>query len=331
MTIHEINNRDIWNGFVREHAPRSGAFLQSWEWGEFQKAAGNAVRRVVASDDRGPAAAAQFIENALPLGQRYLYCPRGPVVRPDATAVVPKLLTAVARKSGALFARFEPASNLQSSISNLHSVHSVSPANTLITDLTLTFDDLARAEHPKTRYNVGLAERKGVAIELHSDVFDDAWELFETTATRGQFRLHPRHYYERMLETLSSDACRAFLAVARYEGKAIAANVMIDFGGTRTYLHGASANAHREVMAPYLLHWALLSEAKHVGLHWYDWWGVAPEGAAETHPWNGITRFKLGFGGERVDYAGTFDLVTRPTAYRLYQFARGLRRWLHRS
>ncbi len=326
MTIHEVNNREIWNGFAREYAPRSGAFLQSWEWGEFQRAAGHAVRRVIASDDRGPAVAAQFVENALPLGQRYLYCPRGPLTRPDAPSATPKMLTAVARKTGALFARFEPVSSIQYPVSGIHSVPSVSPSNTLITDLTLTFDDLSRAQHPKTRYNVGLAERKGVAIELHSDAFDDAWELFETTAARGQFRLHPRRYYERMLSTLSGDACRAFLAVARYEGKAVAANVMIDFHGTRTYLHGASANVHREVMAPSLLHWALVSEAKHAGLRWYDWWGVAPEGAAESHPWNGITRFKLGFGGERVDYAGTFDLVAHPGAYRLYELARKFRR-----
>lgn len=331
MTIHEVNNREIWNGFVREHAPRSGAFLQSWEWGEFQKAAGHAVRRVVASDDLGPAVGAQFVENALPLGQRYLYCPRGPIARPDAAAIIPKVLTAVARKSGALFARFEPASFVRHSGVDVRPTVSLSPANTLITDLTLTFDDLLRAQHQKTRYNVGLAERKGVAIELHSDAFDDAWELFETTAARGQFRLHPRRYYERMLETLSGDACRAFLAVARYEGKAIAANVMIDCQGTRTYLHGASANVHREVMAPYLLHWALLSEAKHAGMRRYDWWGVAPEGAAETHPWNGITRFKLGFGGERVDYAGTFDLVARPSAYRFYELVRKFRRKISRS
>jgi len=333
--IHEVTNRDVWNGFVHEHASRSGAFLQSWEWGEFQRATGRAVRRVIGSDDRGPAVAAQFVENALPFGLRYQYCPRGPVMRPDASAFVPKVLSAVARKTGALFVRFEPGAFVRHSNFDVRPSVALSPANTLITDLTQTFDDLSRNLHPKTRYNVGLAERKGVTVNFLRDfspvAFDEAWKLFETTAARGQFRLHPRRYYEQMLSTLSSDACRAFLAVALLEGKAIAANIMIDSHGTRTYLHGASANVHRDAMAPYLLHWELLNEAKHRGLRRYDWWGVAPGEAGESHPWAGITRFKLGFGGERLNVDGTFDLVTRPALYRLYELSRALRRKLTRS
>jgi len=324
--IHEANNRDIWNGFVREHASRSGAFLQSWEWGEFQRAAGHRVRRVVASDDRGPSVAAQFVENALPFGPRYLYCPRGPVSRPDASDLLSTLLSAVAGKSGALFIRFEPEADFQFQSSHFKLVRSVSPANTFITDLSLTFDDLSRNLHAKTRYNVGLAERKGVTADLSSDAFGEAWKLFEATALRGQFRLHPRRYYERMLSALSSDTCRAFLAVARLNGTMIAANIMIDHGGTRTYLHGASANVHRDAMAPYLLHWSLVNEAKHRGMHWYDWWGVAPEGSTDAHPWAGITRFKLGFGGTRLNFPGTLDFVARPTLYALYSFLRRSRR-----
>lgn len=326
MNIHEVNNRDIWNAFVRDHAPRSGAFLQSWEWGEFQRAAGHAPRRVLSTDDRGPAVAAQLIETALPFGWTYLYCPRGPVARPDASATVPRVLSAVARKKGALFARFEPTEFASRAGLDIRDTVALSPAHTVITDLSHTYADLSAAQHPKTRYNIGLAERKGVVIELDAKAFDEAWDLFGATAARGQFRLHARRYYEKMLATLTTDGCRAFLAVARFEGKAVAANVMIDCWGTRTYLHGASANVHREVMAPYLLHWALVNEAKHRGMRFYDWWGVAPEDADASHPWHGITRFKMGFGGERVGYAGTFDLIAKPKMYALYQWIRRARR-----
>jgi lipid II:glycine glycyltransferase (peptidoglycan interpeptide bridge formation enzyme) len=326
MVVHEVNNREVWNGFVHDHAPRSGAFLQTWEWGEFQRAAGYRVRRVIGADDRGPAAAAQLVEHRLPFGMRYQYCPRGPVARLDAPGASLDVLSAVARRTRSLFVRFEPAAYVRHTGSSVRSTTSLSPASTLVTDLTLSFDDLSRNLHPKTRYNVGLAERKGVTVELRAGNFDEVWGLFETTATRGQFRLHPRAYYERMLGSLSTDTCRAFLAVARVESKIIAANVMIDCQGTRTYLHGASANEHRDAMAPYLLHWELLKDAKREGLRLYDWWGVAPEGAGESHPWAGITRFKQGFGGARLDYAGTFDLITRPTLYRVYEWIRALRR-----
>lgn len=330
MQIHDINKKEVWNALVYENGPSSGAFLQSWEWGEFQRAAGKTVRRVAAVDEQGPVAAAQIVETALPFGMRYQFCPRGPLVRRGSTpAAAHTLLGAVARKTGSLLARFEPSYFLPDPVrATLQKTPDVSPAHSLVTDLTLTYDDLSRQQHSKTRYNVGLAERKGVTVQIGSHAFDEAWPLLEATAARGGFRLHPRKYYETMLTTLTTDACRAFLAVARYEGKVVAANVMVDFHGTRTYLHGASGNEHREVMAPYLLHWALIQEAKHQGLRAYDWWGVAPEGASDSHPWAGITRFKLGFGGRRVAAEGTFDLVVRPTAYRLYGFLRSLRRKL---
>lgn len=312
--LAEVRDADTWNAFVFEHGPRSGAFLQSWQWGEFQKKAGHEVLRLLDGETGG-----QFVVNRLPLGQRYLYCPRGPI-----GVGVEGMLRVAAKGVGATFVRFESATVPKASRPS----RPLSPPNTLLTDLTLTYDDLSAKQHPKTRYNVGLAERKGVSIELSSTAWNEAWALFETTAKRGQFRLHPRWYYERMLSVLTTDACRAFLAVARFEGRVIAANIMVDFHGTRTYLHGASANVHRDVMAPFLLHWALMSEAKHRGMHWYDWWGVAPVGAGEDHPWAGITRFKLGFGGERVDYPGTFDLISRPFAYCLYETLRSVRRTL---
>jgi lipid II:glycine glycyltransferase (peptidoglycan interpeptide bridge formation enzyme) len=74
-------------------------------------------------------------------------------------------------------------------------------------------------------------------------------------------------------------------------------------------------------MAPYLLHWELMRDAKACGLRFYDWWGVAPV-EAENHPWFGISRFKRGFGGEEVGALGTFDIVAKPVVYYFYRVAR---------
>lgn len=118
----------------------------------------------------------------------------------------------------------------------------------------------------------------------------------------------------------------AFLAIAKHENDILATNIMIDFGDTRTYLHGASSNVKRNLMAPYLLHWELMKDAQSKGIKFYDWWGIAPIDAPADHPWAGISRFKRGFGGEEVEYPGTFDLVLHPIKYRFYQFIRSLRR-----
>ncbi len=326
----DCRDRDQWNAFVFDHTPRSGAFLQSWQWGEFQEAAGKRVRRVLSNH-----AAMQVVETKLPLGFRYWFAPRGPIG--DVQEGM-RLAAELGKQTRSLFIRIEPPSILSPVTPNPKPSPHISPPNTLIMDLTRTYDDLRTSQHSKTRYNIGLAERKGVTVEFLRDfspgaanatnvAWNAAWNLFVETGSRGGFHLHPKAYYEKMLATLTSETCHAFLAVARYEGEVVAANIMIDFHGTRTYLHGASGNIHREVMAPYLLHWALVTEAKHRGMRAYDWWGVAPGGADEKHAWAGITRFKTGFGGTRVDYPGTFDLVCHP-AYGPYTWIRALwRKW----
>jgi lipid II:glycine glycyltransferase (peptidoglycan interpeptide bridge formation enzyme) len=171
-----------------------------------------------------------------------------------------------------------------------------------------------------------------LVINLEETHFEEAWRVFEQTASRDVFRLHPKAYYRRMIQakeierSRGREVCRAFLATASHEGEILAANVMIDFGDTRTYLHGASSNVKRNFMAPYLLHWELMKDAKSRGIAFYDWWGVAPIEADANHTWAGISRFKRGFGGEEISYPGTFDCVLRPWHYSIYHYLRTVRR-----
>jgi peptidoglycan pentaglycine glycine transferase (the first glycine) len=303
--------KKTWNQFILEHGPRSGRFLQSWEWGEFQKVVGERVRREKFLEDGKVIGLAQWLDKKVSLLGEYSFCPKGPigVWQP--------------RDSHQMFLRVEPADSdlpryARKSIE-------LNPAHTCITDLSPSEDGLLATMHQKTRYNIRLAQKHEVDISLTGGNFMSAWSLFKQTSSRGQFRLHSRGYYEKMLESLHRD-CRAFLATASHEGNLLAANVMIDFGDTRTYLHGASSNEHRNLMGPYLLHWELMRDAKAHGLLFYDWWGVAPADAPLSHSWAGISRFKRGFGGEEIVSPGTFDIVLKSFRYKLYQFARALRR-----
>jgi lipid II:glycine glycyltransferase (peptidoglycan interpeptide bridge formation enzyme) len=194
-------------------------------------------------------------------------------------------------------------------------------------DLTQSTEVLLGNFKQKTRYNTRLAEKKGVTCEIVSlDRFEDLVRLMQQTAERDHFHLHSLDHYKIMLETLNTDQCRAFLAMAFYEGRPLAANVMIDAFGTRTYLHGASSNLYRNVMAPYALHKFLILDAQSQGLATYDFWGIAPPGSDDNHPWAGITRFKAGFGGRTVTMPGTFDVAKQPLVYWAYRLAKGLRR-----
>jgi peptidoglycan pentaglycine glycine transferase (the first glycine) len=306
------------NGWNQEVLRKSGGFLQSWQWGEFQKAAGSEVVRL---RDAASGAMGQFISRWLPFGKRYWYCPRGPLGK---MGLPPKGLP------DGVFLRFEPPA-ADGKLQGLK-VREVQPAQTMIVDLRKDAGDLLAAMHEKTRYNIRLAERKGVKVYGASiDDFEAFWELMSETAKRDGFHEHSGAHYRRMLETLAGDpavqsdaAPKARLVFAEHDGRVLAANLMIYFGDTATYLHGASSSVRREVMAPHLLHWRCMLEAKSWGYASYDFWGVAPPDEPD-HAWAGITRFKKGFGGSYVAYPGTYDLPVDRFWYTLYSLAQRLR------
>ena len=80
-----------------------------------------------------------------------------------------------------------------------------------------------------------------------------------------------------------------------------------------TYLHGGSSREHKELMAPYLLHWRIMEEAKRRGMAQYDLWGI------DGDRWPGVTRFKKGFGGSGVFYPPSLEVVYRPLWYKIYR------------
>jgi lipid II:glycine glycyltransferase (peptidoglycan interpeptide bridge formation enzyme) len=355
LTTHVAKDEESWDAFVRQHG---GGFLQSWGWSRFQEAVGRQAYRfriTAASADAPPEAAGetvgQFltIVHKLPFGARYAYIPRGPVIMSAAAggsdnfdAFIGTLRETLSRL-GCIFARVElpflqtgglvSAADLERH--GFHYVRSVQPADTLIVDLDKSEEDLLAAMHPKTRYNIRVAQKHGVSLREADYVDADRlrqdvgvfWRLLGETATRDKFHTHPQGYYEKMLEALAPSRggdLQVRLVFAEHGGEAVAACLVAEFGGTLTYLHGASSSAHRNVMAPQLLHWMLMSEAKRRGFDRYDLWGVAPGDDIE-HPWAGITRFKKGFGGRRESYLGAWELSIDPFWYTLYRFAKRFR------
>lgn len=316
--IERITASEGWN---EEVLRRGGGFLQSWEWGEFQKRAGAEVLRVRGEE---PAPLAQLIARRLPLGATSWYCPRGPLGAVDGIRDLPEVARSV-------FLRFEPLE--KPAMPEALKVRDVQPGQTMVVDLRPDEEAILAAMHEKWRYNIRLAERKGVrcyAAASDASAFDVFWGLMQETTERDRFSAHDADYYRLMLETLAgdpaTDAARrpvARLLFAEHDGKVLAAELMLYFGGTATYLHGASSRDRREVMAPQGLHWYAMTDAKAKGFADYDLWGVAPEGV-ERHPWAGVTRFKKGFGGRYVAYPGTYDLPIDRLKYALYAL---IRRW----
>ncbi len=278
------------------------------------------------------------LRRELPFGQSWIYAPRGPVVRVDnepAWKLLIQMLKEIARREKSFFIRIDPlwvdgdkkASTLLSAKSWCKAETEVQPRHTLLIDLKQSEEELLKNMHHKTRYNIGVAKKHGIQIRFSTNKADLQlfWQLAQEVSGRSAFNYHPLSHYEALLEEFSSRGIGE-LAIAEYQGRPVAVHIIIRYGDRVTYVHGASSSKDRAVMAPVLLQWETMRRAKANGATSYDMFGIAPPNAAPNHSWQGITRFKLGFGGQRTQYIGAYDSIRDTVRYQMYIIARRLRR-----
>ncbi|MFH1188096.1 MAG: peptidoglycan bridge formation glycyltransferase FemA/FemB family protein, partial [bacterium] len=191
-----------------------------------------------------------------------------------------------------------------------------------VIDLTKSEDDLLKDMHQKARYNIKLAQKKGVEIEIAKDNFKKYFESFYSllgeTAKRGGFSLHPKSYYEKMLDICEKDK-NAFFVIARYGGKDLIINFVIHYGNMATYVFGGSNEEYRNLMPAYLVQWNSILESKRVGCKLYSFGNVNTEKYANTE-WEGFSVFKKKFGGKTYEHSEFYDLVNQPFWYWMYNF-----------
>ena len=254
--------------------------------------------------------------HTLPGGFHYWYCPR------PANDDFLEGARAVAKESGAVFLKIDPLSP----VSRYAGVSSFSlqPMRSLMVEMTKSEEELLRAMHEKTRYNIRLAERKGVEITRipHPISPEDRKIFFRILAETGQrnkFVIHSHVHYDALFD-VQAEAFSNELFIARLGDKALAA-AMVNFYGVpcvATYLHGGSVSYTKNAMASHFLHWRIIQEARARGAVLYDFWGI------DEKRWPGLTRFKLGFGGMEVHYPASIDIVYRPFHYWAYRTAKKL-------
>jgi lipid II:glycine glycyltransferase (peptidoglycan interpeptide bridge formation enzyme) len=189
--------------------------------------------------------------------------------------------------------------------------------NTVLLDLKPDLDTLLAKMKPKTRYNIRLAERKGVSVRLgNQDDLKLLHRMYAETADRDGFVIRDENYYLDLWTTFIQ-AGLAEPLIAEVEGQPAAAVVIFRFAGGAWYMNGMSRPAHREKMPNHLLQWEALRRAKAAGAEMYDLWG-APDVFDESDSLWGVYRFKEGFAGKVVRHIGAWDFQVRPLVYRLY-------------
>jgi lipid II:glycine glycyltransferase (peptidoglycan interpeptide bridge formation enzyme) len=335
LKLVPVTQRETWDSFVNEHA--RGHLLQSWGWGDLKAGFGWSPLRLVWRDEnQGIIAAVQVLRrtlSVLPLSAGHLaYIPKGPVMdwsQPELCKIFFAQLHTLLRKQGALALRIEPdfvidavdeagGSPPPSPLAEqFFPAQAIQPVRTILLDLAPAESALLAQMKEKWRYNVRLASRKGVTIRAAQSLEDvRAWyTLLQTTGERDQFGIHTLNYYLTAWEIFAPRQ-QLRLLLAEHDGHLLAGIFVGLFAQQGLYLYGASSNASRNLMPNYLLQWEAIRWAKQQGATRYDFWGI-PETDDEHEAMAGVYRFKSGWGGRVVTFAGCYEHVYRPGAMRL--------------
>jgi len=299
--------------------------LQSWAWGEFRKKTGVGLSRL-GFGSKNIEDVFQITWHRIPYTKFCIgYCPKSVVPNKDEVEAI-KL---IAKKRNAIFVKFEPNEKInvetEKKISLLEKNFNWVKGKPLFTKYTFQLDiskneeELLKNMHQKTRYNLRLAEKRGVEIiEDNSEAgFEDYWKLMEETTKRQGFFAHGKNYHRKMWQTMiESGMGHLFKAV--FEGKTLTTWMIFILNDTIYYPYGASSNENREVMASNLMMWEVIRFGKKQGCKLFDMWGSLGPIPDVRDPWYGFHKFKQGYGAELVEFLGSFDLVVSPTLYKLY-------------
>ena len=329
--------------------------LQSYAWGEFRRLTGNPViKKGVFEKDKLVQSLQVTLHQVPKFNWQIGYFPKGAL--PDEAQM--KALKQIGQENNLVLIKLEPdvsriaaakapANQGWDTIGSFLRQHGCRPGRRLFTqysfwlDLTKTEAELLAKMHPKTRYNIKLAEKKGVKVSLDDSPACFAWFLkllFEETVVRQGFFAHTPEYFKKLWQVLNP-AGMAHLLRAYVGEQTLAVFMVFVFNQKIYYPYGASTRESKAVMAPNLLMWELIRYGKTLGCKSFDMWGALGPNPDQNDPWYGFHRFKAGYGGQLIEFLGTYDLVFQPEKYLLYKqldnlrssglrLKANLRRWL---
>ena len=322
--------------------------LQTWEWAQVKAAYGWKPIPLVWDGAAAMVLKRQMLNRSYAARLCIHYVPKGPLFDasdPDLQQRVLSDLESFVRKQGAILLKvdpdillgsgvpgqdgalqFEGGLRFQSELRRRGWRPSGSPVqfrNTVIIDLSPSEAELLERMKQKTRYNVRLAEKKGVRVRGGTvDDLPALYRMYAETSVRDGFVIREEAYYRTVWEAFmgaraGGDAPWAEPLIAEVDGEAVAAIFVFFFAGRAYYLYGMSREAHRERMPNYLLQWEAIKRARGCGCTLYDLWG-APEEFNENDPMWGVFRFKEGLGGQVIRMMGAWDYPASPLWYQAY-------------
>jgi len=333
MQIKEITDKNIWEDFYRNIPLEEKTFLNSWNWGEFYQSMGSKIFRLGVYDHDFLIATALIIikesdSKIKKILGRHLFLPHSPSIlnkfKPKTSQILKLFLDQakeIAKKEKANFIRINPiflrTAEYEKIFSDLGFINSpvfVHPEVTWILDISKTQDQLLSEMRKTTRYMIKQGEKYGVNISQGKTIEDVEKynKIYIETVKRQKFDPFSEKYLKNELKAFDTDdQIKIFFA------NDLEAGAMIIFWQDQAFYHqGASNIKNSKAGASYLLQWNIIKEAQARGCKIYNFWGIEEDikskddinsDIAKNHPWWGLSLFKMGFGGKRIDYLKTKD------------------------
>ena len=332
--VTDEKDRQAYKEFLEKHERCN--FQQSPEWA---KVKGNWINEIVVAEDESGKiiGAVSILIRKIPIFGNIMYSSRGPTCDIHDISVMKQLTDGIkelSKKYNAIVYKAEPDilssdEEYRKIVTNLgyrikdnakNFREEIQPRYVFRLDIKgKTEDEIFKAFHSKTRYNVRLAGRKGVTVkEGNREDLKDFHRIMIETGKRDGFMIRPLEYFEQMYDALAPEHMKVLMAY--YDGKPISGVIPIMYGNKTWYLYGASSNEHRNLMPNYLLQWEMIKLAISRGDDIYDLRGVSGV-VDENHPQYGLYRFKQGFGAEFTEFIGELHMDYSPVRYKLYKIS----------
>ncbi len=339
MQVTKAVSQDDWDAFLcaREWSP----FLQSWTMGDVMETVGQEPVRLELRGEHGAVEGVCFAHVVPARRGKHLSVPYGPVIAATEErmreAHLASFLTALreeARKRECRFLRLSPFWKREEQ-SILQSAGGMrSPLHLLAEDVWIlhlkgkTEEELMTGMRKTTRNLIRRAEKEGVTVRASHDPTKDValfLELHDETRKRHRFTPYSNAFITAQLEAFAKKE-QATLYLAEYRGRIISSSIHMHMGGETSYHHGASTQKYGNIPASVLLQWTAIRDARKRGDAAYNFWGIAPDDAPKNHPFAGVTLFKTGFGGERMELVHCVDVPLDPR-YHVTRAIETIRKW----
>lgn len=295
--------------------------IQSYEWGESRELLGIPVLRYGIYDKGELVKAFQLTLHKIPFTNKNVgYLPKGPFPDKELKAALIK----IGKENNCAFIKIEPDVKIENLKVKIENSFRTSPKPlftkyNFILDLTKSEDQLLKDMHPKTRYNIRVAQKHEVKVEARTDdqAFENYLKLYFETTMRQGYHGHNQTYHKKAWQTLKQ-AEMARILIASYKDEPLTGWMLLNFKDTLYYPYGGSSKNHPEVMSNNLIAWEAIKLGKKMDLKKFDMWGALGPNADPKDSWYGFHRFKAGYGGQLVEYIGTYDLIFNQPIYWLF-------------